>query len=62
MELDVSTWWKIELSVSNLERVYEAPGATLIHMGHDELQRIVHDRATFLITSKSLSRLFEYYL
>ena len=27
--------------------VYEAPGATLIHMGHDELQRIVHDRATF---------------
>ena len=27
--------------------VYEAPGATLIHMAHSELCRIVHDRATF---------------
>ena len=27
--------------------VYEAPGATLIHMAHTELERIVLDRATF---------------
>ncbi|MEC8278451.1 MAG: argininosuccinate synthase, partial [Myxococcota bacterium] len=32
--------------------VYEAPGASLIHMAHTELERIVLDRATFHYSRK----------